>query len=259
VYEERRPTSAYLATVQIGPYEEVSLETTPVPQRAVVPPSLAGDVRGWLAHHGDIMRTFTELFGPYPFAGYSLVVTADDLEIPVEAQGVSIFGANHLSDDDAERLVPHELAHQWFGNSVSVTSWQHIWLNEGFACYAEWLWSEAAGEASADQMARHWHGRLAELEQDLVLADPGPENIFDDRVYKRGALTLHALRATLGDEPFFALVRDWTDRYRHGAVDTEAFRRLVEEHANRTGGEPLAAESAALLTRWLDSAELPSL
>jgi aminopeptidase N len=259
VYEERHPTSAYLATVQIGPYEELSLGTSPVPQRAVLPPSLKKLARRQLAHHGKIMRTFTRLFGPYPFAGYSLVVTADDLEIPVEAQGVSIFGANHLTDDDGERLVPHELAHQWFGNSVSVSSWQHIWLNEGFACYAEWLWSEAAGDASAADLARTWHARLAVLAQDLVLADPGPENIFDDRVYKRGALTLHALRSVLGDETFFDLVRDWTARHRYGAVDTDDFRDLVEEHAARAGGEPLAARSAALLTRWLDSAELPAL
>jgi aminopeptidase N len=259
VYEEHHPTSAYLATVQIGPYEELSLATSPVPQRAVLPPSLKKAARARLGHHGKIMRTFTKLFGPYPFASYSLVVTPDELEIPVEALGVSIFGSNHLADEDDQRLVPHELAHQWFGNSVSVTSWQHIWLNEGFACYAEWLWSEAAGDASADALARLWHARLAVLDQDLVLSDPGPGNIFDDRVYKRGALTLHALRRAFGDEPFFALVRDWTTRHRYSAVDTDDFRDLVEEHAALAGGEPLAAELETLLSRWLDSAELPEL
>lgn len=67
-------------------------------------------------------------------------------------------------------------------------------LHEGFACYAEWLWSENSGGPSADDLARDFHRKLAAAPQDLLLADPGPADMFDDRVYKRGALTLHALR-----------------------------------------------------------------
>ena len=166
-----------------------------MPQRALVPASLRRDAARLLARHGELVTELARLFGPYPFDAYTLVFTDDDLEIPVEAQGISIFGANHVDPADGEeRLVPHELAHQWFGNSVSVATWQHIWLNEGFACYAEWLWSPHAGGPATDALARTWHQRLAAQDEDLVLADPGPENIFDDRVYKRGALTLHALR-----------------------------------------------------------------
>ena len=123
----------------------------------------------------------------------------------------------------SERLIAHELAHQWFGNSVTARQWRDIWLHEGFACYAEWLWSEHSGGPGADELARHYHEQLREKPQDLLLADPGPRDMFDDRVYKRGALTLHALRGRLGDEKFFALLRDWTTRYRHG---TRRHRRL---------------------------------
>lgn len=260
VFEERHPTSSYLATVQIGRYEELVLADGPVPQRALVPPEHRAAATTLLARHGELMEHLVGLFGPYPFATYTLVFTEDALEIPVEAQGVSVFGSNHLRPQGGdERLVPHELAHQWFGNSVSVVGWQHIWLNEGFACYAEWLVSPGAGGPSTDALARLWHKRLSALPQDLVLADPGPTNIFDDRIYKRGALTLHALRLTVGDAVFFALLRDWTARYRYRAVSTADFRALAAEHALVAGGEGQADAVADLLRRWLDRPGLPAL
>src|SRR5690606_6786207 len=120
----------------------------------------------------------------------------------------------------------HELAHQWFGNAVGLEAWRDIWLNEGPACYAEWVWSEASGGETAHALALAHHERLAAKEQDLVLADPGPERMFDDRVYKRGALTVHALRLTIGDEAFFELLRAWTARFGHGTATTRHFVEL---------------------------------
>ena len=133
-----------------------------------------------------------------------------------------------------ERLVAHELAHQWFGNSLTPSSWQHIWLNEGFACYAEWLWSEGSGGLTADQQAPR-RTPAAGLPQDLMLSDPGPELMFDDRLYKRGAITLHVLRKHLGDEAFFDLLRTWTKTHRHGSVTTAEFIALAADLQPRRG------------------------
>lgn len=252
VYERPEPTASYLVSVQIGRYGELALASGPVPQTAFVPDRLRRNASRDLGRHPEIMTTLQRFFGPYPFGNYLLVVTDDDLDDPIEAQGMSIFGANHVDGRRThERLVVHELAHQWFGNSLTIADWRHIWLNEGFATYAEWLWSEASGGRSAAAHARQWHAQLAGQPADLVLADPGPARMFDARVYKRGGLVLHALRARLGERRFLALLREWTTRHRHGSVTTAAFTALAEEVA----GESLAD----LFTPWLDRRPLPPL
>ena len=131
--------------------------------------------RAAFADQPRMLETFARLFGPYPFDAYTVVVTDDLLEIPLESQTLSTFGSNHLSRDwEAQRLIAHELAHQWFGNTVTAASLRDIWLHEGFACYAEWLWSEAIGRTTAQEEAERHHALLARLPQDLVLTDPGP-------------------------------------------------------------------------------------
>ncbi|WP_456283777.1 M1 family metallopeptidase [Microbacterium sp. JZ101] len=246
VFEEDTPTSAYLVTVQIGRYVSRQIAETAegVPVAAVHPPALAARVDADLAVVPRILETFERAFGPYPMSVCRLVVTEDELEIPLEAQGMAVFGANHIDGrGGSERLVAHEIAHQWFGNSVGVGQWRDIWLNEGFACYAEWIWSEAKGGPSADELARTHHARLRQLPQDLLLSDPGPDLMFDDRVYKRGALALHALRLTIGDPAFFDLVRAWTANHRHGVAASADFERMADP----------------VLAPWLHERALPEL
>ncbi|MCI9886927.1 M1 family metallopeptidase [Micrococcales bacterium 31B] len=254
VFDQVEPMSTYLASVTIGQSEFVKMPGTKVKQRAIVPPSLLAPFKHDFARQDRMMSLFIELFGPYPFSRYAVVVTDDELEIPLEAQGFSIFGRNHVTgarDWAEERLVAHELAHQWFGNSLTISSWSDIWLNEGFACYAEWLASERLGRESAHEMAVRYHARLSALPQDLVLAAPGRELMFDDRVYKRGALLLHALRRELGDAAFFEAVRAWCARHRHGLVSTESFEAHMERCA--------PASLRAFFTAWLHEAALPPL
>lgn len=249
VYEQAEPMASYLASVQIGRYRPA--EQGPR-TRLFFPAAHAARVRHDFERQPLMMEVFCERFGPYPFGSYTVVVVDDELEIPVEAQGMSVFGVNHVDGRRGEeRLIAHELAHQWFGNSLTVADWHDIWLHEGFASYAEWIWSENSGGPSSDEHARHWHHLLSGLPQDFALADPGPARLFDDRVYRRGALTLHALRRAVGDEPFFALLREWTAGHRHGSVTTEAFAALAARRTTR----PLER----LFSAWLYDHRLPPL
>jgi len=249
-WEMSHPMATYLATVQIGRYEVRDLANGVV---VIAPPDLSGE--GYDASFGEqpaMMEFFESAFGDYPFDAYTVVVTDDPLEIPLESQSLSTFGRNFASSDwDAVRLVAHELAHQWFGNAVTLTEWKDIWLHEGFACYAEWLWSEESGRESAAECAEHHHEALADLEQDLLLADPGPALMFDDRVYKRGALTLHALRTTVGDDDFFDILRTWVDRFGGGNATTADFEAVVEDVTGEAHTD--------LFDAWLRELPLPGL
>ncbi|GFG99701.1 hypothetical protein MHIP_01850 [Mycolicibacterium hippocampi] len=198
VYEQAEPTSTYLVTLQIGVYSRQRMSKNGVEIFSVLPDRLRTNFETDFGRQSQMMKLFVKLFGPYPLAGgYTVVVTDDDLEIPLEAQGISIFGANHCDGQrNSERLIAHELAHQWFGNSVTVQRWRHIWLHEGFACYAEWLWSEHCGERTADEHARH------PPETAQLGAGPGPRRPRPARHVRRPgvqaqALTLHALRSQI--------------------------------------------------------------
>lgn len=251
VFEQPAPTAPYLATVQVGRYQEVVLTDGPVPQRLHVPAQLRARALADLARQPAMMDLFVDRFGPYPFDAYDVVVADDVLEVPLEAQGMSTFGRNHVDGRRTwERLVAHELAHQWFGNSLTVGRWRDIWLHEGFACYAEWLWSQASGGPTAAEHARTTHARLAVLPQDLDVADPGADLMFDDRLYKRGALVLHALRADLGEDGFARLLLTWAAAHRHGTVDTAAFVACASRVAGRAVDD--------LVARWL-APRLPDL
>jgi aminopeptidase N len=248
VYEQPEPMASYLATVQIGRYTMHELASSPVPILAAVPNRIKKEFDSGFARQRQMMDVFATLFGPYPFSQYTVVVADEDLEIPIETQTISVFGTNHCFG--SERLIAHELAHQWFGNSVTAARWRDIWLHEGFACYAEWLWSEESGGPSAHTLAKRYWDKLSFLPQDLVLADPGAARMFDDRVYKRGALTLHALRRAVGDATFFAIIQEWNRKYRYSTVATADFVEL----AGHASGIPDSFWSS-----WLIEKPLPKL
>ncbi|WP_213816574.1 M1 family metallopeptidase [Glaciihabitans sp. dw_435] len=253
VYESPEPMATYLATVQIGRYKATAVASAPVPHQVFHPADLANHVAVDFGRLGDMLALFEKLFGPYPFSSYVVVVTDDELEIPLESQALATFGRNHVDGlHGSDRLIAHELAHQWFGNSLTVALWKDIWLHEGFACYAEWLWSEGSGGKSAHENAIAAARRLEGLPKEIVIGDPGAADMFDDRVYKRGALALHAIRLHLGDERFFGLLRTYVDDRKFENVSAEIFVEFSCAYSGDRAPERLVQD-------WVYSTALPTL
>lgn len=251
-FDESAPTAPYLVSVAIGRLDEDPLVGAGDRTVVVRPRRLRLSKSTPFRMLPEMMESLESWFGPYPFQSYRAVVVDDALDIPMEAQDMAIFGTNHLAQTwDNERLVVHELAHQWFGNAVTAARLRDIWLHEGFACYAEWLWSEQRGLATADVRAAQHRTALAALDQPAPLSDPGLAHMFDDWVYKRGALMLHALRGALGKDAFFVLAREWVARYSGGTASTADFIALAATYSRH--------DLQPVFSAWLDALKLPKL
>jgi aminopeptidase N len=250
VWEMDHPMATYLATVVTGRLERIEhpYGDGEIVLRDYLPPDLPEGVPEPFLATGEMIDHFETLFGPYPFDGYGHVLVPG-LPAALETQTITVFGDEWLASPMAEFVVAHELAHQWFGDHVTPATWQDVWLNEGFATYAELLWIEHLYGATAMQAeAGDRYDDLAEVEH-APAGDPGVARLFGISVYQRGALTLHALRAAVGDETFFEILRSWIREYGGGVAGTDDFIALAE----RVSG----ADLGILFRDWLFMEELP--
>jgi aminopeptidase N len=247
VYDAPDPMASYLVQVVIADLEFVE-STGPdgVSIRHAFDADIAEQFAGSMDRTADMIDVYADLFGPYPFVAYGAVVIDEPLGFALETQTLSIFGTDAAR---SESVIAHELAHQWFGNAVSPATWQDIWLNEGFAVYAELLWQEHEGTGGPGQFAQAI-GRTSGL-LDLPPGDPGANSLFAPTVYDRGALTLHVLRDDIGDDAFFSVMRTWVERHSGGSASSADFEALAEE----ISGQDLTP----LFDAWLRAPAMPAL
>ncbi|MHC5907783.1 M1 family metallopeptidase [Streptomyces sp. S6] len=249
-WHQPEPMAAYLATATVGTFKVRQYTTkSGVKVYDAIDPREANAAEPVTRQLPAVLDWESKLFGPYPFrAAGSIVDHAPQVGYALETQTRPVY-------DRAPSLstLVHESAHQWFGDSVSLTSWKDIWLNEGFATYAEWLYAEQHGGDSAQKT---FDALYAAPEGDGLWAfppgNPGSgANIFARPVYARGAMTLHALRGTVGDAVFFRVLRAWAGEHRAGHGTTAQFQRLAE----RTSGKNLGP----LFRTWIYTAGKPKL
>jgi aminopeptidase N len=236
-WTERVPMASYLTLVSIGQFDVRRWTTAGgLPVLDAVDPRVGDAADNALAMQGDIVDFLEAHFGPYPFEAVGGVVDFHKLWAALENQARPLYDWRFFGEEHDEFVVVHELAHQWYGDSVAVHEWKHIWLNEGFATYAEWLWSGAQDLGTPQDIFDFfcsipdsdslWQGEVG---------DPGVEHLFDALVYYRGAMTLQGLRNAVGDADFFAILRAWAAERRNGTGTTAQFQALAE----RISGEDL--------------------
>ena len=253
IWEMEQPMASYLASINIDQYE-LFTQTGPngIVIRNYFPPDYPKTLRIGFNILPDAIDFFEDLFGPYPFNEYGVVISDDTspcnfVDTALEAQSMSI----HCPSDvmASERVIIHELGHQWFGDSVSLENWKDIWLKEGLARYSEWLWTSKNDPNALSGIAKSYENGF--FDSDSSVGEPPPSNLYSDESYTGGALVLQALRLQVGDEAFMKLLKTYAERYRYGNAGTDEFIALAEE----VSGQDLKA----FFDQWLFSERLPKL
>ncbi|MGY2893729.1 M1 family metallopeptidase [Deinococcus sp. UYEF24] len=243
-FELAQQVPTYALTVHTGRLE---LRTQAGPAgiqiRNAFPVGLPDTVRAAFEQTPAMLGFLAEWFGPYPYPVYGVAVTEDPQLPALETATLSTFP----SRPEAPVTALHELAHQWFGDNLRLGDWSDIWLNEGFATYAELLWAEGRGEATAPILER-WYARLKREPLRGVIATT-PAQLFDSSSYFRGALTLHALRLKVGDTLFRQILGTYAERFSGQSVRTADFLAVVREVSGVAAVETMQP--------WLNGPELP--
>ena len=257
------PMAVYLASLASYPYTTIEDAFPVAPGDTMPVVHYVFPTREWVCRQDfsitvPVLEFFSSIFGPYPFPDEKYGAALVDIGGGMEHQTLTSYGWRLTTGTHRyDWVFVHETAHQWFGDAVTCEDWTQIWLNEGFASYAEALWFEHVDGTTAlrdymDAKDRpdRWNGP--------VLRDPDvfdPMYYFDDVVYNKAAWVLHMLRHVIGDEAFFGALRDWVGdpRYRYGTGRTEEFRAICEARYGHSLGwffEEWLVRDDRLQVRW---------
>ena len=256
VFEARDPMVSYLTTVNIydGFNLEFDGEVDGVPIRNYFAEGIPEELLAPFDLQPEMLDFFNDIFGPYPFEVYGSVVVNTDTGAALETQTLSIFGTGQLGNGQATKeVIAHELAHQWFGDSIALADWSDIWLNESFATYSQGLWVEySQGSEALDQWVTEQYNYIAERFDNVTPpGEPTPDTLFNAGVYEWGALGLHALRLEVGDDAFFDTLQTYVERFTGENVTPEDFLGVAEEVSGQ--------ELDAFFDEWFYNEELASI
>ncbi|MBI3789785.1 MAG: hypothetical protein HY275_02770 [Gemmatimonadetes bacterium] len=181
-----------------------------------------------------ILRYFDQQIGPYPFPDEKYAIAEFGRPSFREGQTITHLGPPLITGGaGAEQVVAHEIAHQWFGNALTVASWSDIWLNESLSEYMAWRWIRSArGDAAFRALVDS--ARVAPVAAPIVPASPADFNsLFGNATFQRGPAVLVKLEALIGSAAFESALRRYVHAHRHGVVRTADFQRACEEASGR--------------------------
>jgi len=241
------PHAAYLLSLVAGRFAEVRDTFDGIPVQYFVQPGREEDARRTLGKTPAMLAFFSEVTGlRYPYAKYAQTCVVDFIFGGMENISATTLTDTVLHDDrahldfDADGLVAHELAHQWFGDLVTCRDWSHAWLNEGFATYFEALFREH--DRGLDEFRYELFRNTGEyLEEDgrhyrrplVTNVYHDPMDVFDRHLYEKGSLVLHMIRHVLGDDLWWKSIRHYLATHSGKVVTTADFQRSIEEATGR--------------------------
>ncbi|MCX5340367.1 M1 family metallopeptidase [Streptomyces atratus] len=245
-YRTEHPMATELAQVTIG-RSTVLKRTGPhgLPVRDVVPSADSKRLEPWLSKTPGQLEWMEQQVGPYPFETYGLLVAATDTGFELETQTLSLFERSLFTQTAypkwyVESIMVHELAHQWFGDSVSPQAWSDLWLNEGHASWYEARYAEGHADRPLESRMHDayirsdgWRAAGGPPARPDVPAPGQKLSLFRPVVYDGSALVLYALRQEIGESAFDRLERSWVKKHRDSNAATADFVRLASQTAGR--------------------------
>lgn len=247
---QEKPHAYYLVTLVISRFDVVNVggpdSAHPGLWMPVYGPlGSAERIRTVFANTPEMIQYFEGVFGtPFPWDKYAQIICRDFAAGAMENTSATTFGSfaarGGRRKSGLDDFISHELVHQWFGDLVTCASWEHVWLNEGWATMGEALWAakkrgergyQTAMLRSANIERGMSRARKGPRDQGMVSAiysDPDDRFTGPDNVYQKGGMVLHMLRQRMGDEVFFRATREYLRRHAFGTAETADLRETFE-------------------------------